>query len=94
MAFTWSLPDELRGNLHEYTMWLTIVSRYENSKTVDVLVDKKGGVCFVEVNLFVKVGHKVMEEEEEPLCIKIILKEKGDCQIGGRKVYSGGGGGE
>lgn len=45
MAPAWTLPDDLRQQLHEYAMQLTSYAKYKNAGTVEFLVD--AGTCVV-----------------------------------------------
>jgi len=63
MAPAWSLPDELRSQLHEYAMDLTSSANYKNAGTVEFLVDTDTmKPYFIEVNPRIQVEHTVTEE--------------------------------
>jgi len=63
MAPAWSLPDELRAELHKYALDLTAAAKYKNAGTVEFLVDT-GDMkpYFIEVNPRIQVEHTVTEE--------------------------------
>jgi len=62
MAPAWSLPDELRAELHKYAVELTSKARYKNAGTVEFLVDAENRPYFIEVNPRIQVEHTVTEE--------------------------------
>lgn len=63
MAPAWSLPDELRSELHKYAMDLTSKAKYKNAGTVEFLVDTTTmKPYFIEVNPRIQVEHTVTEE--------------------------------
>ncbi|KAL7427377.1 hypothetical protein ACHAXM_000824 [Skeletonema potamos] len=62
MAPAWSLPDELRAELHEYAVKLTSAAKYKNAGTVEFLVDSENRPYFIEVNPRIQVEHTVTEE--------------------------------
>jgi len=63
MAPAWSLPDELRARLHEYSKQLTGRANYKNAGTVEFLVDTDDmEPYFIEVNPRIQVEHTVTEE--------------------------------
>jgi pyruvate carboxylase len=63
MAPAWSLPDELRAQLHKYAMDLTSAAKYKNAGTVEFLVDTSDmKAYFIEVNPRIQVEHTVTEE--------------------------------
>lgn len=63
MAPGWSLPDELRAQLHKYATDLTGAANYKNAGTVEFLVDTDDmKAYFIEVNPRVQVEHTVTEE--------------------------------
>jgi pyruvate carboxylase len=63
MAPGWSLPDELRTELHQYAVDLTSRANYKNAGTVEFLVDTEDmKPYFIEVNPRVQVEHTVTEE--------------------------------
>ena len=62
MAPAWSLPDDLRKDLHEYAKKLTAASKYKNAGTVEFLVDSELRPYFIEVNPRIQVEHTVTEE--------------------------------
>ncbi|KAL3789965.1 hypothetical protein ACHAWO_002019 [Cyclotella atomus] len=62
MAPAWSLPDELRRELHEYAVRLTGGQKYLNAGTVEFLVDMENRPYFIEVNPRIQVEHTVTEE--------------------------------
>lgn len=55
MAPAWSLPDELRAELHEYAVKLTSAAKYKNAGTVEFLVDNQNRPYFIEVNPRIQV---------------------------------------
>jgi len=63
MAPGWSLPDELRADLHNYATELTSRAKYKNAGTVEFLVDTADmKAYFIEVNPRIQVEHTVTEE--------------------------------
>lgn len=62
MAPAWTLPDELRAQLHEYAVALTSAAKYKNAGTVEFLVDSQMRPYFIEVNPRIQVEHTVTEE--------------------------------
>jgi pyruvate carboxylase len=62
MAPAWSLPDDLRAELHEYATRLTSEAKYKNAGTVEFLVDQELRPYFIEVNPRIQVEHTVTEE--------------------------------
>lgn len=62
MAPAWSLPDDLRRQLHEYAIKLTSGQKYKNAGTVEFLVDSELRPYFIELNPRVQVEHTVTEE--------------------------------
>jgi pyruvate carboxylase len=62
MAPAWSLPDELRAELHKYAVKLTSSAKYKNAGTVEFLVDSELRPYFIEVNPRIQVEHTVTEE--------------------------------
>jgi pyruvate carboxylase len=62
MAPAWSLPDELRADLHRYAIQLTSRANYKNAGTVEFLVDAELRPYFIEVNPRIQVEHTVTEE--------------------------------
>jgi pyruvate carboxylase len=63
MAPAWSLPDELRAELHTYAKDLTGSANYKNAGTVEFLVDTDTmKPYFIEVNPRIQVEHTVTEE--------------------------------
>ncbi len=62
MAPAWTLPDELRADLHEYAVELTSAAKYKNAGTVEFLVDSELRPYFIEVNPRIQVEHTVTEE--------------------------------
>jgi len=62
MAPAWSLPDELRADLHKYAVELTSAAKYKNAGTVEFLVDAQNRPYFIEVNPRIQVEHTVTEE--------------------------------
>ena len=56
MAPAWSLPDELRAELHEYAVKLTSAAKYKNAGTVEFLVDNENRPYFIEVNPRIQVS--------------------------------------
>lgn len=62
MAPAFTLPDELRAQLHEYAIKLTSAAKYKNAGTVEFLVDSELRPYFIEVNPRIQVEHTVTEE--------------------------------
>ena len=62
MAPAWTLPDDLRAQLHQYAMQLTSAAKYKNAGTVEFLVDAEMRPYFIEVNPRIQVEHTVTEE--------------------------------
>jgi len=62
MAPAWTLPDELRADLHKYAVELTSKAKYKNAGTVEFLVDSELRPYFIEVNPRIQVEHTVTEE--------------------------------
>jgi len=62
MAPAWTLPDDLRKQLHEYAVQLTSFAKYKNAGTVEFLVDAQMRPYFIEVNPRIQVEHTVTEE--------------------------------
>jgi len=62
MAPAWTLPDELRKQLHEYAIQLTSAAKYKNAGTVEFLIDAEMRPYFIEVNPRIQVEHTVTEE--------------------------------
>ena len=62
MAPAWTLPDELRAELHQYAIQLTSAAKYKNAGTVEFLVDAEMRPYFIEVNPRIQVEHTVTEE--------------------------------
>lgn len=62
MAPAWTLPDELRRDLHNYAIQLTSAAKYKNAGTVEFLVDSENRPYFIEVNPRIQVEHTVTEE--------------------------------
>jgi pyruvate carboxylase len=62
MAPAWTLPDELRAQLHEYAVRLTSQAKYKNAGTVEFLIDAELRPYFIEVNPRIQVEHTVTEE--------------------------------
>ena len=62
MAPAWTLPDELRAQLHQYALQLTSAAKYKNAGTVEFLVDSDMRPYFIEVNPRIQVEHTVTEE--------------------------------
>lgn len=62
MAPAWTLPDELRRQLHKYAIDLTSAAKYKNAGTVEFLVDAELRPYFIEVNPRIQVEHTVTEE--------------------------------
>jgi pyruvate carboxylase len=61
MAPAWSLPDELRRELHEYAVKLTGGQKYLNAGTVEFLVDQDNRPYFIEVNPRIQVRFHVFD---------------------------------
>jgi pyruvate carboxylase len=59
-AFT--LPDDLRKQLHHYAVQLTSAAKYKNAGTVEFLIDSELRPYFIEVNPRIQVEHTVTEE--------------------------------
>jgi pyruvate carboxylase len=62
MAPAFTLPDELRQQLHQYAIQLTSAAKYKNAGTVEFLVDSELRPYFIEVNPRIQVEHTVTEE--------------------------------
>jgi pyruvate carboxylase len=62
MAPAWTLPDDLRAQLHEYAIRLTSAANYKNAGTVEFLIDAQMRPYFIEVNPRIQVEHTVTEE--------------------------------
>eukprot|EP00577_Skeletonema_sp_RCC1716_P004871 CAMPEP_0113390280 /NCGR_PEP_ID=MMETSP0013_2-20120614/10080_1 /TAXON_ID=2843 ORGANISM="Skeletonema costatum, Strain 1716" /NCGR_SAMPLE_ID=MMETSP0013_2 /ASSEMBLY_ACC=CAM_ASM_000158 /LENGTH=1237 /DNA_ID=CAMNT_0000273421 /DNA_START=63 /DNA_END=3776 /DNA_ORIENTATION=- /assembly_acc=CAM_ASM_000158 len=62
MAPAWSLPDDLRAELHDYAVKLTSAAKYKNAGTVEFLIDSENRPYFIEVNPRIQVEHTVTEE--------------------------------
>ena len=62
MAPAWSLPQELREQLHSDAKRLTSAANYLNAGTVEFLVDSENRHYFIEVNPRIQVEHTVTEE--------------------------------
>jgi len=63
MAPAWSLPDELRAELHKYALDLTSRANYKNAGTVEFLIETATmKPYFIEVNPRIQVEHTVTEE--------------------------------
>jgi pyruvate carboxylase len=63
MAPAWSLPDELRAELHKYALDLTSRANYKNAGTVEFLIESATmKPYFIEVNPRIQVEHTVTEE--------------------------------
>lgn len=62
MAPAFTLPMELRKELHEYAIKLTSAANYKNAGTVEFLVDSQNRPYFIEVNPRIQVEHTVTEE--------------------------------
>lgn len=58
MAPAWSLPDNLRAELHKYAVQLTSAAKYKNAGTVEFLVDSENRPYFIEVNPRIQVSLK------------------------------------
>merc|ERR1712176_349611 len=61
-APAWSLPDDLRKELHNYATTLLSRAKYKNAGTVEFLVDSQMRPYFIEVNPRIQVEHTVTEE--------------------------------
>jgi pyruvate carboxylase len=62
MAPAFTLPDDLRKQLHQYAIQLTSAANYKNAGTVEFLVDSEMRPYFIEVNPRIQVEHTVTEE--------------------------------
>lgn len=62
MAPAFTLPDDLRRQLHEYALKLTSAANYKNAGTVEFLIDAEMRPYFIEVNPRIQVEHTVTEE--------------------------------
>lgn len=62
MAPAFTLPDDLREQLHQYAVQLTSAAKYKNAGTVEFLVDSEMRPYFIEVNPRIQVEHTVTEE--------------------------------
>ena len=56
MAPAWTLPDDLRRQLHQYAIQLTSAAKYKNAGTVEFLVDSELNPYFIEVNPRIQVN--------------------------------------
>ena len=63
MAPAWSLPDELRAELHRYAVELTGRAKYKNAGTVEFLIDDRNRPYFIEVNPRIQVRREAAGEE-------------------------------
>lgn len=62
MAPAFTLPMELRQQLHRYAIQLTSSAKYKNAGTVEFLIDDQMRPYFIEVNPRIQVEHTVTEE--------------------------------
>jgi pyruvate carboxylase len=62
MAPAWSLPDELRAELHRYAVELTGRAKYKNAGTVEFLIDDRNRPYFIEVNPRIQVRREAAGE--------------------------------
>ena len=62
MAPAFTLPMELRQQLHQYAIQLTSSAKYKNAGTVEFLIDDQMRPYFIEVNPRIQVEHTVTEE--------------------------------
>lgn len=62
MAPAWTLPMEIRQDLHRYAVQLTSAANYKNAGTVEFLIDSELRPYFIEVNPRIQVEHTVTEE--------------------------------
>jgi pyruvate carboxylase len=62
MAPAFTLPMDLREQLHKYAIDLTSAAKYKNAGTVEFLVDSEMRPYFIEVNPRIQVEHTVTEE--------------------------------
>lgn len=62
MAPAWTLPMEIRQDLHRYAVKLTSAANYKNAGTVEFLIDAELRPYFIEVNPRIQVEHTVTEE--------------------------------
>jgi pyruvate carboxylase len=62
MAPAFTLPDDLRRQLHDYAVKLTSEANYKNAGTVEFLIDSELRPYFIEVNPRIQVEHTVTEE--------------------------------
>ena len=84
MAPAWSLPMELRKELHEHAVRLTSMAKYKNAGTVEFLVDSENRAYFIEVNPRIQVSEKrnlyrtfrlgIIEEGELVTCSNFVMK--------------------
>jgi len=58
MAPAWSLPDDLRAELHRYAVDLTAGAKYKNAGTVEFLIDGMNRPYFIEVNPRIQVSER------------------------------------
>ncbi len=61
MAPSFGIADEIREKLYEYALKITRAVNYNNVGTVEFLLDKSGGIYFIEVNPRIQVEHTVTE---------------------------------
>mmetsp|Transcript_8942 Transcript_8942/g.9811 ORF Transcript_8942/g.9811 Transcript_8942/m.9811 type:complete len:1238 (+) Transcript_8942:67-3780(+) len=82
MAPAWSLPDELRTQLHEYATTLTSNANYKNAGTVEFLIDTETmKPYFIEVNPRIQVEHTVTEEVTGIDIVKAQLRIAGGATL-------------
>ena len=62
MAPAFTIPMELRQQLHQYAIQLTSSAKYKNAGTVEFLIDDQMRPYFIEVNPRIQVEHTVTEE--------------------------------
>ncbi|MDX1907019.1 MAG: pyruvate carboxylase [Bacteroidia bacterium] len=57
-----TLPDTMREQIYEYALRIARHVGYDNAGTAEFLVDRHGGVYFIEVNPRIQVEHTITEE--------------------------------
>lgn len=76
MAPAWTLPDELRQQLHQYAVKLTSEAKYKNAGTVEFLIDSELRPYFIEVNPRIQVEHTVTEEGKRPSLVYLRMSPR------------------
>eukprot|EP00566_Odontella_aurita_P003700 CAMPEP_0113548658 /NCGR_PEP_ID=MMETSP0015_2-20120614/13009_1 /TAXON_ID=2838 /ORGANISM="Odontella" /LENGTH=1264 /DNA_ID=CAMNT_0000449299 /DNA_START=185 /DNA_END=3979 /DNA_ORIENTATION=- /assembly_acc=CAM_ASM_000160 len=81
MAPAFTLPDDLRRQLHDYATKLTSEAKYKNAGTVEFLVDQELRPYFIEVNPRIQVEHTVTEEVTGVDLVKAQLRIAGGATL-------------